>query len=331
MQKRCDYIDVMRGIGIFSVVFVHIARPTSNPQLILWIQSFYMPLFFFISGMVHKGTVDFVDFTKKKFKTIMIPYYFWSILCFLYWALLERRFRAAESQIDIIDGILGIVDGRYEHLVFNVVLWFLPVLFLVSVAFHLLLQVKISDSKKNLAIICSLVGLSCLGILLFEESWVWGLNKVFKYILFYGVGYYLREYNIDEKILKTNKGTLFSLFGIIAFGFVSFVMNENGLRDEVWFYLIAMVGIAIVFFVSILIEKLALLKMIGQNTMGILVMHGPLYRILCVAVAYLAHTSVVELRNNYWFALVLSFVTIGLLFIPIKILRKHLPWCLGVK
>lgn len=331
MQKRSDYIDVMRGIGIFSVVFVHIARPNNNPELILWIQSFYMPLFFFISGMVHKGSVGFVDFTKKKFKTIMIPYFFWAVLCFLYWALLERRFRAAESQIDILDGLLGIVDGRYEHLVFNVVLWFLPVLFLVSVLFHLLLQIEISDSKKNLAVFGSLIGLSCLGIILFEESWVWGLNKVFKYILFYGLGYYIRDYKIDEKIMKMKNCKLFSLVGIVAFGFISFIMNEKGLRDAVWFYLIAIVGITIVFFVSILTEKLALFKVIGQNTMGILVMHGPLYRILCVAVAYLTNLSVAELRENYWFALVLSFVTIGLIFIPIKILRKILPWCLGVK
>ena len=55
-QKRLDYIDIAKGIGIILVVFAHTLVPqirgNSTFAYFLWIfiYNFHMPLFLFFSG-----------------------------------------------------------------------------------------------------------------------------------------------------------------------------------------------------------------------------------------------------------------------------------------
>ena len=49
--KRIDFIDVAKGIAIFLVVYGH---TYDGRNLHLFIYSFHMPLFFFISGLLFK-------------------------------------------------------------------------------------------------------------------------------------------------------------------------------------------------------------------------------------------------------------------------------------
>jgi len=87
MGKRLISIDIARAICIILVVVGHYA-PTNSPEWYLTlnriIYSFHMPLFMFVSGYVYwatkKEAFNYTDFIWKKFKRLMAPYFFVSIL-----------------------------------------------------------------------------------------------------------------------------------------------------------------------------------------------------------------------------------------------------------
>lgn len=94
MGKRLEYIDAIKGFAILLVIMGHVIPCAYgdfqtyhvndiNHEHILWsmIYSFHMPLFMFCSGLFipvfSKQTIfrDYWTFIKKRFKTLVIPYF----------------------------------------------------------------------------------------------------------------------------------------------------------------------------------------------------------------------------------------------------------------
>lgn len=95
-----------------------------------WVYSFHMPLFFFAAGYVYKEKKIGEDIIKR-IKTIVVPYYILGGLVFVYWFLIERKFR--ETQFSTGQTFLGFLIGQYNISDFNVHLWFLPAFFVTVV------------------------------------------------------------------------------------------------------------------------------------------------------------------------------------------------------
>lgn len=91
-SSRLTALDSLRGFGILLVVLGHASRSVG---LVSWIFSFHMPLFFIISGMLFHER-QFLDSFKKKATRLLIPYLFFGIVTFAYWALIERLFRGGQ-------------------------------------------------------------------------------------------------------------------------------------------------------------------------------------------------------------------------------------------
>ena len=93
-MKRDITIDIAKGIGIVLVVLGHVLINSDINRLIYL---FHMPLFFFISGIIFYSTynkdIKFKDYLLKKIKSILIPYFVFSIICFIYWYFIEREIR----------------------------------------------------------------------------------------------------------------------------------------------------------------------------------------------------------------------------------------------
>ena len=132
-QKRISYIDMAKGIGILLVLIGHSEFPSTN--LITWISSFHMPLFFILSGMLFSHTNIFQKewkvFVQKKAKSILIPYVAFSILSILASAILDFSSFPEYLWTSLLQTIslYGIS-----------VLWFLPTLFISEIAFFFIKQ-----------------------------------------------------------------------------------------------------------------------------------------------------------------------------------------------
>ncbi|HON53348.1 MAG TPA: acyltransferase family protein [Bacteroidales bacterium] len=74
MPQRINWIDYAKVIGIYLVVLGHLPIPEQGS---VYIYSFHMPLFFFISGFLSKtNNITFRQFILKKIRTLIIPYHY---------------------------------------------------------------------------------------------------------------------------------------------------------------------------------------------------------------------------------------------------------------
>lgn len=76
MNKRLDYIDTAKGIGIILVVIYH--HLLGAEFINNWISSFHMPLFFMITGYLYAFRDDYTKpvgkFIVQKLKGLMCPF-----------------------------------------------------------------------------------------------------------------------------------------------------------------------------------------------------------------------------------------------------------------
>lgn len=153
-EKRLDYLDMVKGVGIFFVVLGHIEY-ISTP-LRVWISSFHMPLFFIVSGLLmsikNEPERDFNITIKRKFKGIIIPYLWFSLAYFI----------IDIFNVTIIQNIT--INVFWMDLISSVtfygmsVLWFLPALFLAITGFLFLMK-KFPD--KVVAILLIVIAMLC--------------------------------------------------------------------------------------------------------------------------------------------------------------------------
>lgn len=80
MRERIQWLDVAKGIGILCVVYGH--ATFTNEIWRIWIYSFHMPLFFFLSGITYNENkyASFKSLLISKTKAILIPYILFCIL-----------------------------------------------------------------------------------------------------------------------------------------------------------------------------------------------------------------------------------------------------------
>ncbi|MEA4917162.1 acyltransferase family protein [Proteiniphilum sp.] len=323
---RKNYIDILKGIGIFFVVLGHVTR---MPELRVFIWNFHMPLFFLISGFLYNPTKypDFKGFFKSKFKSIYIPYVLFFLATFLYWVLIERRFRGGEYSI--LHQFLGLFYGTIEgnHLHFNGPLWFLPCLFLVELMFY-----YISRIKNKVGIIAVLIVSFTIGSLIQQYNLnilPFGLHTAFFGLVFYGIGFLSKQ----QENSFMNLSFLFKMMLLVGCLYVQILAVQNGYQGNIetspiYFIPIALCGILFWAVVSLLVNKNKILEYLGINSLVIMSVHEPIYRFLIGGFSRFSGIEVDLIRTNLLYCVSISIVTI-IIIIPIiylynKYVRKRI-------
>lgn len=113
---RIEWIDMTKGLVMILTVYSHCGL-SSVPVLGTWVYGFYMPLFFFVSGILLKSEKYTWDvFLRRRWKTLYRPYLIFSVtLAILCFPLHTSDFSLFYDNL-IINGW-----GGYA-------LWFIPVL-----------------------------------------------------------------------------------------------------------------------------------------------------------------------------------------------------------
>ena len=136
MNKRLDYIDTAKGIGIILVVIYH--HLLGAEFINNWISSFHMPLFFMITGYLYAFRDDYTkpvgEFIVQKLKGLMYPFVTLSFIVILwnafFYNILFPSVTPENSTLEIF--WLTITTYGYHAL------WFVPCLFYSSVIFYVL-------------------------------------------------------------------------------------------------------------------------------------------------------------------------------------------------
>ena len=146
-------LSLLSSLGIILVVIGHSlpSRFSYDNNLFLnevisWIYTFHMPLFFYISGYLwirFKKEFFFTDLKAKSLR-LLVPYLFFSIPAFFIKALLNE-FATRKVDISFEDFFISIFFPWENPVIFY---WFLPTLFVVTILGSLLFRSVDYLSKK---------------------------------------------------------------------------------------------------------------------------------------------------------------------------------------
>lgn len=290
MKKRVQWIDMAKGIGLILVMYGHIQfRPY---PFYVWLCSFHMPLFFFLSGITFrvKKYEDFQTFFKKKIKALLIPYMIFASVTWVYRFGVEiwDYFRKGTA----IDwgwlgnkalGILFQVRGSE----FGIGVWFLPCIFVAFLLLFLIL--KISRGNKEIAILLGSICL-CIGFLYstrIGKELPWSLDAALVAVFFMTIGNAFSEKLMNLELhhcvrlnIKTILVALIAITGSILFSWCNYGvldravgMWSNNYGSFLFFILGVVSGVAItIIFCNAC--HISFLKQIGENSIFYYGIHG---------------------------------------------------------
>lgn len=256
-------LDIMKGIGIILVVYGHTYLKSS------FIYLFHMPLFFLLSGAAMNFTHHRYSITRR-FKSIMVPYFVFSFLCFCYWAFLESRFRPIHEDV-LFMGTIGQLSIKMQQFLnifiaencinsfgYNVVLWFLPCLFVADLIYEQVRHIKFSWVVILLVVALYYLVFDkrpcmpwCFNIAMLAIPFIW-LGKVGykKLVVFYGSHQFL---------CGALSVILFAiLYGMFKYLGVQINMFGNIIPPFYSFYSAAIIGSMAVAFLAISISRISI-------------------------------------------------------------------------
>jgi fucose 4-O-acetylase-like acetyltransferase len=323
-MKRIDYIDQLKAISIFLIVYGHNHYSSGFAD---FLSSFRLPLFFIISGFVGKDkrALPFGDFMIRMAKRLLVPYFVISSLLYLNWFLITRHFgESALENYDPIKNLIGVLysQGGVEYMNWGMPMWFLPALFCVSLIDFMVSKVT-NVWKGALIFVFPLLGY-------FGFEWLgfhlpWSMDVAMVVYPFYFMGTLLKKLGFAE--LYSGKAWLAIVIclsiHVFAFQFnepVSFYYGEYGFLPLT--YLTGIVGTLWIF---LLIKELPInrgVSWVGRNTLLILAFH---LSAMTVIKAILLFGFGQEVTFTLWNSFLYSALQLLLLVPVILVINRYFP------
>ena len=207
---RLEWIDSVKGFGIILVVIGHHLQGLQS--VVDWICCFHMPLFFILSGYLfaykNNRYQSIKSFVLSKIRSIMYPYFIWSLLIILWhFIFYDIIFTQTSSDFSTLEVALFSVSTYGYH-----ALWFLPCLFFSSVFFYVLCK------NKLLHIICPLLGVAVLFINFFPIK-NYAVNYIYRVLvatvfIYFG---YLFFYLLNKKSIKILLLCIGAVLSVLSF------------------------------------------------------------------------------------------------------------------
>lgn len=200
-EGRIEWMDAAKGYGILLVVFAHLgigAIPTS------YLNSFYMPLFFFLSGYVFSPKCEAKRFLHNKTKSILLPYFALGFPMLIFEVVVNCIIGKATFSFGIDLFVKFLIQRRLWTI------WYLTCLFVAINFFYLIirhLNSIVSGIVILLLFILTMIYYSVGGIEL-----PWNIDVVPVAMLFLYDGYLFKNLQFSNKIdLLPMKKTSFYL------------------------------------------------------------------------------------------------------------------------
>lgn len=272
-MKRETWIDTAKGYGILCVIIGHI----STPGLTVWIYTFHIPLFFFLSGYLFHSTYAPFLFFKRKIKSLIIPYLFLIIPVVLNELFFTRNLSWGWN--DLVDEVRkALIQERYSPL------WFIASLFGANVLFYLIRRLHNQIVQIVIIILMSLLAL--LYWRLGGEALPWDIDITLFVLPFLLMGSILSRFKEWTFVIKSRKSMFLFLFFIlnVLFGGLNYYLT--GRKTDLYFsdvdfvlltYLSAVCGIMFVSTLSVL-KSNRFLCYLGRNSILLFAWHLIVYR-----------------------------------------------------
>jgi len=267
MQRRENWVDVAKGIGIILVVYGHVARGLFNSGTPMPLEayrladsivySFHMPLFFFISGLFFLES-----FSKRggwgvifsKVDTILYPYLIWSLLQGSIEVWLSKYTNRSVSY----DQVLALLWAPQDQF------WFLYYLFIFFILAVLFFSVVPRTFLILALLLSAMFYCSAFHVAYFQN-----------YLVFFLLGMAFEKY-VEVKWLSSVGCAIALGIGFIACQVAfHFYLNFTYLDQGFFSLLLACESIAFVVSLSLVLSRCQnkILSIIGLASMPIYLMH----------------------------------------------------------
>lgn len=278
MGKKIDEIDLVRGVAICLVFIGHAAtdsflvRPVAYEFIVQYIYAFHMALFFVVSGFLDnrvnekRSDYTYLEFLKKKFIRLIIPFVAISIMINL---MVSLKQILVDNNISVKYFFKMLKDNLiYPELAIRGSLWFLYVLFIISIISPLLRRFD-----KRIVIVIAIL----INILVPKELYLFALNKISFYLIYYLLGSYFKESYDNYKLNNYHINKYIITLFLLIIGIYSFIIIERVYIDTIVFsiykFVVGFIGIiVIVYLVRILINNKSaryIFRKLGMYSMDI--------------------------------------------------------------
>lgn len=272
MAKRIGSVDILKALGICSVILYHTeALPGAVNG---WIGSYFMPLFFFASGLTFSAKQPkFGAFLKKKCVYLLVPYLLYLLCCAAFGVVKQV---ASGVAFPFKSFLLGAVSGLPGLNDYTGKAWFIYCFFVAEVLFYFLL--KWTKGKRTplflSALFCLLAGYFYTRYLRQIAPLPWRLADGLVAVFFMATSYLLRD-----GVLKLKAPGLLFILPSVGFGLLNFHINGHGMVMSYSYYgeLVPMVISALsgcLFFAALSnCLQSRYLEYLGRNTLFIYLFH----------------------------------------------------------
>ena len=320
-----------KALGMLLIIWGHIrVNDWSNA----FVYAFHIPLFFFLSGMVFSKTryLGFGSFFRKRVKSLLIPYIFFSILTWGIWSGYSYLTHARVESYLMPLLQTFIAQGSGGFLVHNVPLWFVTCLFVVEVIYYFLSKLK----DKYIIIISILMAIISYVLInyvtVFDFTLLpWSMEVAMLVIPFYAIGNLcVKKFSHKRIINIVDRHKLYSFillllsFVVVLFcsrynGSISFGHSDLG-RSVFVTYLGGFVGTLMFLIFCILLSLtssniknnliMQKIKWFGRNSFDAMAIHNPIKGFVCVVVGIVFQCTSFTVCHNSYYSLVAFIITL---------------------
>ncbi len=338
LDRRIHWIDIGKGIGIVLVTFGHIRNGnyecTWLPVLaspIAFIYLFHMPLFYFLGGFTFSSRRSFPDFLKTKAKTLLIPYYVFS-LYFLAKPIAALVNPNLFSQMQVGESYGGSIAKQFYGVLINGDgLWFLWAYFIGELIVYPLSHI-FTQKRQYLITGTLFIAAYFAFTILFP-------HVVLPFRIVTGVevaGFIMLGISCKEWIMKLRRTPSLVLFFVAAIASVSLYMlmvdPSHRAPTTLWDILIMLLGIAACVFLSFFIMHCGILEHIGRYSLSFYAVNALTLNIGKIVFFRLLHIDGphANIALQWVYGIMLTLFCLALLWVEDLLIRKLIPWSLGI-
>lgn len=288
-MKRDTTIDLLKGIGITSIVIGHVRGylPGGFP-IVAYVYTYHIMVFLFVAGMCFKpqnNTPPYMQIGKRLGG--LLPLYTIYSIFFVACHNLFRKVHILSNDIpkygkrEIIQNILNSLSfGTSERLLGA--FWFVP-MFFMAVSFFIIIFCKMEQIKKTIwghilaMFVCSIVGI----VLNYKEVYLnYHIQTSILGISIIYLGCFYKKYRMKfEKYLKwwyaPILGTM--IWGILSLKIGMIELSVNQIMHPALFYPVTLTGILFCLCLAEGIKKVRpfckMFATIGKNSYHIMALH----------------------------------------------------------
>lgn len=280
---RVKWIDTAKGMAMICIIIGHIGGGNYGKVYLSFVYTFNVAVFFLLSGYTLKIEHIISEYVNKKFKRLMLPY-FYTCCAVMLMDIFNSIFISKDGRILTITNILVkdiarsfFASGTFTNFADIDIgrcigaIWFFPAMFFALLIIQVVLNMYVERwIRWAVVIIIALMGF-------ISSKFIWmpfSVQSGMTASVFILAGYYIKKYSILEK-LKWIHYIFFLIFFILGVykGYDHFYIVVNAVPDLIISFCMAFAGSFLLIKLARYAEKISIINFIGEHSSVILCTH----------------------------------------------------------